>query len=97
MSEWQTAQCGFVEETIATFPANALPSANYATSGPGPYLSGYNTYGMFPGPMPVFNALSTRNLVKPSAWINIERAVQSVRAEGKGRLLLPPDRPAAMG
>jgi prepilin-type N-terminal cleavage/methylation domain-containing protein/prepilin-type processing-associated H-X9-DG protein len=51
----------FVKETIATFPANALPSTNYATNGPGPYLSGYNTYGMFPGPMPVFNALSTRN------------------------------------
>jgi prepilin-type N-terminal cleavage/methylation domain-containing protein/prepilin-type processing-associated H-X9-DG protein len=51
----------FIKETIATFPANALPSANYATSGPGPYLSGYNTYGMFPGRMPVYNALSTRN------------------------------------
>jgi len=52
----------FLKETIATFPANALPSTNYASSGPGPYLSGYNTYGMFNGSqMPVFNALSTRN------------------------------------
>jgi prepilin-type N-terminal cleavage/methylation domain-containing protein/prepilin-type processing-associated H-X9-DG protein len=52
----------FVKETIATFPANALPSTNYATNGPGPYLSGYNTYGIFSGTqMPVFNALSTAN------------------------------------
>jgi prepilin-type N-terminal cleavage/methylation domain-containing protein/prepilin-type processing-associated H-X9-DG protein len=51
----------FVKETIQTFPANALPSTNYATNGPGPYLSGYNTYGMFPGPMPIFSALATRN------------------------------------
>jgi len=52
----------FLKETIQTFPANALPSTNYATSGPGPYLSGYNTYGMFTSrSMPVFNALSTRN------------------------------------
>jgi prepilin-type N-terminal cleavage/methylation domain-containing protein/prepilin-type processing-associated H-X9-DG protein len=52
----------FLKETIQTFPANALPSTNYATSGPGPYLSGYNTYGMFfSRSMPVFNALSTRN------------------------------------
>jgi prepilin-type processing-associated H-X9-DG protein len=51
----------FIKETIATFPANALPATNYASSGPGPYLSGFNTFGMFPGPMPVFNALSTRN------------------------------------
>jgi prepilin-type N-terminal cleavage/methylation domain-containing protein/prepilin-type processing-associated H-X9-DG protein len=51
----------FIKETIATFPANALPATNYATSGPGPYYSGANTYGMFAGPMPVFNALSTRN------------------------------------
>ena len=52
----------FLKETIASFPANALPATNYATNGPGPYFSGYNTYGMFPGTqMPVFNALSTRN------------------------------------
>jgi prepilin-type N-terminal cleavage/methylation domain-containing protein/prepilin-type processing-associated H-X9-DG protein len=52
----------FLKETIASFPANALPSTNYGTNGPGPYLSGYNTYGMFTGTqMPVFNALSTRN------------------------------------
>jgi prepilin-type processing-associated H-X9-DG protein len=49
----------FLKETIASFPANAVPSTNYATSGPGPYLSGATTYGMFKGPMPVFNALST--------------------------------------
>jgi prepilin-type N-terminal cleavage/methylation domain-containing protein/prepilin-type processing-associated H-X9-DG protein len=52
----------FIKETIASFPANALPATNYGTNGPGPYYSGYNTYGMFPGTqMPVFNALSTRN------------------------------------
>jgi prepilin-type N-terminal cleavage/methylation domain-containing protein/prepilin-type processing-associated H-X9-DG protein len=53
----------FLKETIQSFPANALPSTNYATSGPGPYYSGYNTYGMFSSTrsMPVFNALSTRN------------------------------------
>ncbi len=52
----------FLKETIASFPANALPPNNYATNGPGPYLSGYNTYGMFSGTqMPVFNALSSRN------------------------------------
>ena len=53
----------FLKETIQSFPANALPSTNYGTSGPGPYYSGYNTYGMFPSTrsMPVFNALSTRN------------------------------------
>lgn len=52
----------FLKETIASFPANALPSTNYATNGPGPYYSGFNTYGMFSGTvMPVFNALSTRN------------------------------------
>ena len=53
----------FIKETIASFPANALPSTNYATNRPGPYYSGFNTYGMFPNTtsMPVFNALSTRN------------------------------------
>jgi prepilin-type N-terminal cleavage/methylation domain-containing protein/prepilin-type processing-associated H-X9-DG protein len=53
----------FLKETIASFPANALPSTNYATSGPGPYYSGFNTYGMFSSTkgMPIFNALSTRN------------------------------------
>jgi prepilin-type N-terminal cleavage/methylation domain-containing protein/prepilin-type processing-associated H-X9-DG protein len=52
----------FLKETIASFPPNALPQTNYATNGPGPYLSGYNTYGIFTGTqMPVFNALSTRN------------------------------------
>jgi prepilin-type processing-associated H-X9-DG protein len=54
----------FVKETIATFPANALPATNYATNGPGPYYAGNgNTYGMFSSTttMPVFNALSTRN------------------------------------
>jgi prepilin-type N-terminal cleavage/methylation domain-containing protein/prepilin-type processing-associated H-X9-DG protein len=53
----------FIKETIQTFPTNALPSTNYATSGPGPYYSGFNTYGMFSSTraMPVFNALSTRN------------------------------------
>ncbi len=52
----------FIKESVASWPANALPSTNYATSGPGPYLSGYNTYGMFNGSqMPIFNALSTRN------------------------------------
>ncbi len=52
----------FLKETIASFPANALPSTNYATNGPGPYYAGFNIYGMFPTPtMPVFNALSTRN------------------------------------
>ncbi len=52
----------FLKETIASFPANAVPSTNYATNGPGPYYSGGNTYGMFSGTqMPVFNALSTRN------------------------------------
>jgi prepilin-type N-terminal cleavage/methylation domain-containing protein/prepilin-type processing-associated H-X9-DG protein len=50
----------FIKETISTFPANALPATNYATSGPGPYLHTCgNTYGMFRGQMPVFNALST--------------------------------------
>jgi prepilin-type N-terminal cleavage/methylation domain-containing protein/prepilin-type processing-associated H-X9-DG protein len=52
----------FLKETIASFPANAVPATNYATSGPGPYYSGANTYGMFNGTqMPIFNALSTRN------------------------------------
>jgi prepilin-type processing-associated H-X9-DG protein len=52
----------FLKETIQTYPANALPSANYATSGPGPYLSGYNTYGMFTSrSQPVMAALSSRN------------------------------------
>jgi prepilin-type processing-associated H-X9-DG protein len=52
----------FIKETIASFGFNAVPANNYATSGPGPYLSGYNTYGMFPGTqMPIFNSLSTRN------------------------------------
>jgi prepilin-type N-terminal cleavage/methylation domain-containing protein/prepilin-type processing-associated H-X9-DG protein len=52
----------FLKETIASFPVNAVPANNYATNGPGPYLSGYNTYGMFSGTqMPIFNALSTRN------------------------------------
>jgi prepilin-type N-terminal cleavage/methylation domain-containing protein/prepilin-type processing-associated H-X9-DG protein len=52
----------FLKETIASFPANAVPATNYATSGPGPYLNGFNTYGMFSGTqMPIFNALSTRN------------------------------------
>jgi prepilin-type N-terminal cleavage/methylation domain-containing protein/prepilin-type processing-associated H-X9-DG protein len=53
----------FLKETIASFPANAVPATNYATSGPGPYFSGGNTYGMFPSTpgMPIFNALSTRN------------------------------------
>jgi prepilin-type processing-associated H-X9-DG protein len=53
----------FLKETIASFPANAVPATNYATNGPGPYYAGNgNTYGMFSGTqMPVFNALSTRN------------------------------------
>ncbi len=51
----------FIKETIASFGVNAVPANNYATSGPGPYLSGCNTYGMFSGGMPIFNALSTRN------------------------------------
>ncbi len=51
----------FLKETIASFGVNGVPANNYATSGPGPYLSGYNTYGMFPGQMPIFNGLSTRN------------------------------------
>lgn len=52
----------FLKESIASFPANQLPSTNYATNGPGPYLSGQTTYGIFNGTqIPVFNALSTRN------------------------------------
>lgn len=52
----------FLKETIASFGPSSVPSNNYATNGPGPYLSGYNTFDMFPGTqMPVFNALSTRS------------------------------------
>jgi prepilin-type N-terminal cleavage/methylation domain-containing protein/prepilin-type processing-associated H-X9-DG protein len=52
----------FIKETIASFPVNALPNANYATSGPGPYLHTFDTYGIFPGTtVPIFNALSTKS------------------------------------
>ena len=66
----------FIKETIATFPNNALPSTNYATSGPGPYLSGYNTYGMFNGTRcPCSTPFRRQTAVKSSAPTRIDRIV----------------------